>query len=102
MGFRDWREAEQKVIEIVEVIAAIRSVGKLRGLATRHHTEEPMANNRGFLKQQPTQRNVKGSGNATIDDAKIARVAYDLYEQRGREDGHALDDWLKAETIVRK
>jgi hypothetical protein len=24
--------------------------------------------------------------------------AYDLYEQRGREDGHDLDDWLQAES----
>jgi hypothetical protein len=23
--------------------------------------------------------------------------AFELYEQRGREDGHELDDWLKAE-----
>ena len=30
----------------------------------------------------------------------IARTAYDLYEQRGREEGHALEDWLKAEAIV--
>ncbi len=24
--------------------------------------------------------------------------AYELYERRGRGDGHALDDWLQAET----
>ena len=24
--------------------------------------------------------------------------AYELYEQRGREDGHELDDWLQAES----
>ena len=24
--------------------------------------------------------------------------AYELFEQRGREDGHDLDDWLKAEA----
>lgn len=23
--------------------------------------------------------------------------AYELYEERGREDGHELDDWLRAE-----
>jgi len=26
--------------------------------------------------------------------------AYELYEQRGREDGHDLEDWLRAETEV--
>lgn len=30
-------------------------------------------------------------------EAEIARRAYELYEARGREDGHALDDWLDAE-----
>ena len=26
--------------------------------------------------------------------------AHELYEQRGREEGHALEDWLKAEAII--
>lgn len=29
---------------------------------------------------------------------RIRHLAYELYEQRGREDGHDLDDWLKAES----
>lgn len=32
--------------------------------------------------------------------AEIARVAYDLYEKRGRFHGYALEDWLQAEKIV--
>lgn len=31
---------------------------------------------------------------------QIRHFAYELYEQRGREDGHDLDDWLKAESEV--
>lgn len=31
---------------------------------------------------------------------EIRHLAYELYEQRGREDGHDLDDWLKAESEV--
>ena len=31
---------------------------------------------------------------------QIRRRAHDLYEQRGREDGHELDDWLRAESEV--
>ncbi len=31
---------------------------------------------------------------------QIRQRAYQLYEQRGREDGHDLDDWLAAETEV--
>jgi hypothetical protein len=31
---------------------------------------------------------------------QIARRAYELYEWRGREDGHDLDDWLQAEAEI--
>ncbi len=31
-------------------------------------------------------------------EEQIRRRAYKLYEQRGRVDGHALDDWLQAEA----
>ena len=32
----------------------------------------------------------------------IRRLAYELYEQRGRQDGHDLDDWLRAESDVNR
>jgi hypothetical protein len=32
---------------------------------------------------------------------EIARVAYDLWEKRGRTEGTECEDWYKAETIVR-
>jgi len=31
---------------------------------------------------------------------KIARKAFELYEQRGWQHGHDLDDWLKAERLI--
>jgi hypothetical protein len=31
---------------------------------------------------------------------EIRRRAYELYEQRGREDGHEVEDWLRAEEEV--
>ena len=31
---------------------------------------------------------------------RVARKAYELYQQRGEEPGHALDDWLLAERLV--
>ena len=30
----------------------------------------------------------------------IARRAYQHYEERGREPGHAMDDWLQAEREI--
>jgi hypothetical protein len=31
---------------------------------------------------------------------QISRRAYELYETRGWEDGHDLDDWLRAEKEI--
>ena len=33
---------------------------------------------------------------------QIATQAYKLYEQRGRQDGRAVQDWLEAERKIRK
>ena len=33
---------------------------------------------------------------------RIAKQAYELWEQRGRREGHVLQDWLDAEKIVMK
>ena len=33
-------------------------------------------------------------------EEEIRRRAYELYEKRGREDGHDLDDWLRAEAEI--
>jgi len=43
-----------------------------------------------------------GGPTVLTDDlrAAIARRAFELYEQRGRADGHDLDDWLQAEREV--
>ncbi len=34
-------------------------------------------------------------------EERIRQLAYRLYEQRGHEDGHELEDWLQAEREVR-
>ncbi len=36
----------------------------------------------------------------TALEDQIRRRAYMLYEGRGRQDGHALDDWLRAEAEI--
>lgn len=40
--------------------------------------------------------------NGSDDDIRqrIAETAYELYEQRGREDGHDVEHWLEAEATV--
>lgn len=49
------------------------------------------------------QRATKQAVGFTADlQEQIRRRAYELYEQRGREDGRDLDDWLQAESEVTK
>ena len=33
--------------------------------------------------------------------ASIRARAYELFEMRGRDDGHALDDWIQAEREIK-
>ena len=48
-------------------------------------------------KRQAASAAARSSG---ADPQEVARVAYDLYVQRGCADGHDLEDWLRAEAIV--
>jgi len=52
---------------------------------------QPAANNTVMSVQPPITES-----DVTRDD--IARRAYELYERRGAEPGHDLDDWLMAEV----
>ncbi len=47
--------------------------------------------------REPLPRKPKSVSDA---EQKIRLRAYQLYEERGRIDGHALDDWLQAEAEV--
>ena len=63
--------------------------------------EGRMAQLRGLLRRKRASGN-GATAQAAVDAAAVARVAYELYEQRGRVDGHDLEDWLRAEAIVRQ
>ena len=58
-----------------------------------------MANARGWLRtsQQPGE-----AQDAALDYEQVARVAYELYERRGRTDGQDFDDWVAAEQMVKQ
>ena len=52
-------------------------------------------------KSAPALRSVEAiSPSAATREEKVRSRAYLLYEHRGREDGHALDDWLQADEEV--
>ena len=37
-----------------------------------------------------------------LDYQEVAKVAYELYLQRGCANGHDLEDWLRAEALVKQ
>jgi hypothetical protein len=39
---------------------------------------------------------------ASLTEEAIRQRAYELYEQRGRMDGHAVEDWLTAEAELQR
>lgn len=48
--------------------------------------------------QQPTA-NIATESHANLEE-QIRRRAHELYEERGREDGHDMEDWLRAEAEI--
>ena len=44
----------------------------------------------------------RSTDNSRADEDLVARRAYQRYEERGREDGHDMEDWLEAEREVER
>jgi len=47
--------------------------------------------------RQKTSQTAQATKRAAVNPSEIAQRAYDLYEQGGRQDGRALEDWFNAE-----
>jgi Protein of unknown function (DUF2934) len=50
--------------------------------------------------KQPTTHESRNGAHTSDPNGAIARRAFELYEQRGREPGGDVDDWLRAEHEV--
>ena len=48
--------------------------------------------------QKPTA-NIATESRPNLEE-EIRRRAHELYEERGREDGHDMEDWLRAEAEI--
>lgn len=57
----------------------------------------PAATSHAGPDRQQTGPSAQAAGRAGAQQDRIAQRAYDLYEQRGWQDGRALEDWLQAE-----
>jgi len=52
------------------------------------------------MKEVP-QTKLAASAETPVIEEEIRRRAYELFEARGGEDGHELEDWLRAEEEIR-
>jgi Protein of unknown function (DUF2934) len=51
------------------------------------------------VKKSTTKNANSNRGESAVDlQEQISRRAYELYERRGREPGHEVEDWLQAEA----
>ena len=46
---------------------------------------------------EPSELNARATENSRVVEDLVARRAYERFEERGREDGHDVEDWLAAE-----
>ncbi len=46
------------------------------------------------------RRLAREKGSLELTEEYIRLRAYQIYEQRGRQDGHDMDDWLRAEKDI--
>jgi len=55
------------------------------------------------IEKKPSRLAPKSDGPIVLIpiEQQIQQRAYELYEQRGRTDGHELDDWLQAEREIK-
>lgn len=81
---------EPRITEVPTGLAV--SVGKLDKRVVKGASDFVTSNAAGEWGMGP---NIGGRRAPTHDE--IAQVAFHLYESRGRQDGHDVEDWLRAE-----
>jgi hypothetical protein len=91
---------------VLNVRTIRRSFGKSLGTNIRARPPSPVftckAPKEEISVKNPTTQKSQFGRTATEEDREeqIRRRAYELYELRGREDGHDVEDWLAAEAEI--
>jgi hypothetical protein len=69
----------------------------------RKSTKAPAASTSRPPNASQTTTATSESGLSLLEyNARVARKAYDLFERRGRDEGHDVEDWLEAERLVKE
>ncbi len=76
--------------------------GKKQQFDTRHTPPTPSLQ-KEKVKQQDKEADASLAQSKALsseDHTRVEELAYALYEQRGRKDGHDLEDWFNAEQRI--
>jgi hypothetical protein len=69
-------------------------------MAARHRTVSNTKTERSISYAQPVAPRTNGRSEGPTEE-QIAKRAYELFEARGGEHGHDVEDWLQAERELR-
>jgi Protein of unknown function (DUF2934) len=74
---------------------------------TKYNPSTPSLRHSSLHREKENQENEEGytSRDQSVPlsgeyQTRVAELAYALYEQRGRKDGHDLEDWFNAERQI--
>ena len=74
---------------------------------TKYNPSTPsLRHSTSLQNQEEKQQDKEADGSAqskalsSEDHTRVEELAYALYEQRGRKDGHDLEDWFNAEQRI--
>jgi hypothetical protein len=70
-----------------------------KSASTAQRASAPVRKRRAAAAQSAADPASAPAGTPTRED-RVRELAYSYYEQRGRWDGHDVDDWLRAEAAV--
>jgi hypothetical protein len=59
---------------------------------------KPAATSHASSDSEKTDPAEQAARRAEVHQGRVAQRAYELYEQRGRQEGRDLEDWLNAES----
>jgi hypothetical protein len=59
---------------------------------------KPVATSHASPGSEKTGHAEQAARRAEVHQGRVAQLAYELYEQRGRQEGRDLEDWLNAES----
>lgn len=62
--------------------------------------KEKVTKNKGNRKAVPMKAEEEKLCDANIFAQRVEKKAYEIFQRRGCQNGHDLDDWLEAEKLV--